>query len=194
MPSVAEAESNACGDLLRVPGIRPAFEIVSVFLMATTFKDREKVLVGVISDTHGVLMPEVVQALKDVDLIIHAGDIGNPEVLDDLRQIAPVVAVRGNMDGGEWALKLPRTEIVEVGDALLYVLHDKFDLDLDPSASGIRAVISGHTHRPSAVEHGDVLFLNPGSSAYPRFHRPASLALLDVHDGTLKLKFVSIKI
>jgi len=162
--------------------------------MTTTFKDREKVLVGVISDTHGVLMPEVVQALEDVDLIIHAGDIGNPEVLDDLRQIAPVVAVRGNMDGGEWALKLPGTEAVEVGDALLYVLHDKLDLDLDPSASGIRAVISGHTHRPSAVEHGDVLFLNPGSSAYPRFNRPASLALLDVHDSTLKLKFVSIKI
>jgi putative phosphoesterase len=162
--------------------------------MTTTFKDREKVLVGVISDTHGVLMPEVVQALKDVDLIIHAGDIGNPEVLDDLRQIAPVVAVRGNMDGGEWALKLPRTEIVEVGDALLYVLHDKLDLGIDPSASGIRAVISGHTHRPSAVEHGDVLFLNPGSSAYPRFHRLASLALLDVHDGTLKMKFISIEI
>jgi putative phosphoesterase len=162
--------------------------------MTTTFKDSEKVLVGVISDTHGVLMPEVVQALKDVDLIIHAGDVGNQEVLDDLRQIAPVVAVRGNMDGGEWALQLPRTEIVEIGDALLYVLHDKLDLDLDPTASGISAVISGHTHRPSAVEHGDVLFLNPGSSAYPRFHRPASLALLDVYDGTLKLKFVSIKI
>ena len=162
--------------------------------MTTTFKGREKVLVGVVSDTHGMLMPEVIQALKGVDLIIHAGDIGSPEVLDDLRQIAPVVAVRGNMDSGEWALELPRTEAVEVGDALLYVLHDKLDLDLDPTASGIRAVISGHTHRPSAVEHGDVLFLNPGSSAYPRFHRPASLALLDVRKGGLKPKFISIKI
>jgi uncharacterized protein len=179
---------------LRIPGIRPAFEIISAVFMTITFKGREKVFVGVISDTHGVLMPEVIQALKEVDLIIHAGDIGSPEVLDDLGQIAPVVAVRGNMDNGEWALKLPRTEVVEIGDTLLYVLHDKLDLDLDPSASGIRAVISGHTHRPSAVEHGDVLFLNPGSSAYPRFHRPASLALLDVHKGRIKPKFISIKI
>ena len=85
MPSVAEAEPNACGDLLKIPEIRPAFEFISVLLMTTTFKDKEKVLVGIISDTHGMLMPEVVQALKDVDLIIHAGDIGHPEVLDDLR-------------------------------------------------------------------------------------------------------------
>jgi putative phosphoesterase len=149
--------------------------------------------VGVISDTHGFLSLEAANALRETDMIIHAGDIGKPEVLDTLRRIAPVVAVRGNMDSGAWARELPESEIVDMEHVMLYVLHDVHGLDLEPSAAGIGAVISGHTHRPSAVELGDVLFLNPGSATYPRFNRPASIALLHVRKTALTPQFVHLK-
>ena len=105
--------------------------------------------VGVISDTHGVLRPDVLEALQGVDIIIHAGDVGRPEVLEQLGEVASVVAVKGNVDRAEWALELRENEVVELGDALIYVLHDLNRLDLDPAAAGFKGIIYGHSHRPS---------------------------------------------
>ncbi|MBW1841734.1 MAG: metallophosphoesterase family protein [Deltaproteobacteria bacterium] len=162
--------------------------------MLTKFKKWEKALVGVISDTHGTLWPEAVKSLRGSDLIVHAGDIGKPDVVDELKKIAPVVAVRGNMDNGKWARDFPDTACVEVGEVMLYVLHDVHALDLEPSAAGISAVISGHTHRPSSADIGDVLFLNPGSAAYPRHLYPASIALLHIQKKTLKPQLIKLVI
>jgi putative phosphoesterase len=156
-------------------------------------QDKDNFLVGVISDTHGVLPPAAVKAFEGTDLIIHAGDIGKADILKALRSIAPVVAVRGNMDYGEWAYELRETEVVEVGKVLLYVLHDVYGLDTEPSVAGFSAVISGHSHRPS-VEHVDgVLFLNPGSAGQPGFRGPASVALLHVRGISLDAQFVELK-
>src|SRR5690606_24854869 len=120
--------------------------------------------VGVISDTHGLLRPAAVEALAGSDLIVHAGDVGDAAILDALGAIAPVRAVRGNVDVGTWAASLPPIEVVEVAGQHLYVLHRLEDLDLDPAAAGFAAVIYGHSHRPSAERRGGVLFLNPGSA------------------------------
>lgn len=132
--------------------------------------------VGILSDTHGLLRPEAVQALKGVDWIVHAGDLGSAEVLEALRGIAPTVAVRGNIDRGEWAQGLPSTEILEVGPYALYVLHDLRELALDPAAAGFAAVISGHSHRPAIRQEKGVLYLNPGSVGPRRFDLPVSMA------------------
>jgi putative phosphoesterase len=132
--------------------------------MSTEAQKKDGFIVGIISDTHGHLRPEVAEAFAGVDLIIHAGDIGNNEVLEALRAIAPVHAVRGNMDGG-WAYGLPATEVVEVGEVLIYVLHDAYLLKLDPAAAGFVAVINGHTHRAAVEKRKGVLFLNPGSAS-----------------------------
>ena len=120
--------------------------------------------VGVISDTHGLLRPEAVAALAGVERIVHAGDIGSPDVLAALGRIAPVAAVRGNNDREAWAARIPETEVVEVGDVSLYVLHDLHELDLDPRAAGFAAVIAGHSHQPRVEEKAGVLYLNPGSA------------------------------
>jgi putative phosphoesterase len=132
--------------------------------MSTEAQKKDGFIVGIISDTHGHLRPEVAEAFAGVDLIIHAGDIGNNEVLEALRAIAPVHAVRGNMDGG-WAHDLPVTEVVEVGEVLIYVLHDAYLLKLEPAAAGFAAVINGHTHRAAVEKRKGVLFLNPGSAS-----------------------------
>ena len=142
--------------------------------------------VGVISDTHGLLRPEAVEALRGSDLILHAGDVGKPEVLESLKAIAPVMAVRGNNDSGRWADALAVSEIVEVGSVALYLLHDVAELDLDPAAAEIAAVISGHSHRPSAEVRDGVLFLNPGSAGPRRFRLPVALARLEVDGKTLR--------
>ena len=139
--------------------------------------------VGVISDTHGLLRPGAVVALKDSQLIVHAGDIGAPDVLDRLRAIAPTVAVRGNVDTSTWAHTLPLTEVVGAGHLRLYMLHDLAALDIDPKAAGFAAVISGHTHRPVADVRDGVLYLNPGSAGPRRFTLPIAVARLHV-DGT----------
>ncbi len=119
---------------------------------------------GVISDTHGLFLPQVRTAFQDVDLIIHAGDIGGRSVLDELKNIAEVTAVRGNMDHGSWTRILHQTEVAEIGKTLIYVLHDINRLDLDPSASGFKAVINGHTHTPFIKKQRGVLYVNPGSA------------------------------
>jgi len=149
--------------------------------------------VGVISDTHGLLRPGVIEALRGVELIIHAGDIGTRQVIEALSAIAPVVAVRGNMDGGEWSRNLRDSEVVEVGRVLIYVLHDIQALDLDPAAVGFSAVISGHSHRPSATRRKGVLYLNPGSAGPRRFKLPVSLAFLKIKKQTLDARFVQFE-
>ncbi|MFQ5510855.1 MAG: metallophosphoesterase family protein [Candidatus Krumholzibacteriia bacterium] len=135
---------------------------------------------GVISDTHGLLRRQAVDALRGVDLIIHAGDVGDESILASLAEIAPVRAIRGNMDRQKWAESLPATDVVEFGARLFYVLHDLGTLDVDPAAAGFRCVISGHTHRPSLTEEGGVLYLNPGSAGPRRFDLPVSVARIDV--------------
>ena len=152
----------------------------------------KKIVVGVISDTHGLLLPAAIKALESVDLIVHAGDVGNTEVLDNLKSIAPVFAVRGNMDMTEGLRELPETEVIEVGDVLLYVIHNIHRLDIVPSKAGFDAVIFGHLHCPSLSEKEGVLFLNPGSASQPRRNYPASLALLHVNGNSIKAQIVNI--
>jgi putative phosphoesterase len=149
---------------------------------------------GVISDTHGLLRPEAVKALEGVDMIIHAGDIGKPEILEALRVIAPVIAVRGNNDTDDWARALPETEVVEVGCIALYVLHDVHALDLDPAAAGFDAVISGHSHQPAMAKRNGVLFLNPGSAGPRRFKLPVSLARLSLRGDALDAQLIDLPI
>lgn len=149
-------------------------------------------LVGVISDTHGLLRPEAIRELAGVELIVHAGDVGAPEVLDRLREVAPVVAVRGNNDRAPWAAALPATEVVEVERTLLYVLHDLHELDLDPAAAGFHAVIAGHSHRPRVEERNGVLFLNPGSAGPRRFSLPIALARLRLRGTALDAEIVEL--
>ena len=149
--------------------------------------------IGVISDTHGLLRPEAVDALKGSELIIHAGDVGAPEILVALRRIAPVVAVRGNVDTAPWARILPLVEVVEAGGSLLYVLHQVDHLDLDPGSAGFAAVICAHSHKPSAEIRRGVLFLNPGSAGPRRFNLPVTLVRLRLAGTSLEPEFVSLE-
>jgi len=149
-------------------------------------------VLGVISDTHGLMRPEAITALAGVEMIIHAGDIGTPEVLDALHAIAPVVAVRGNNDKGEWTHALPETEVVEVEGVVLYVLHDVKTLDLDPAAAGFHAVISGHSHQPAITMRQGILYVNPGSAGPRRFKLPISVARLIVRGDTLDAQLVEL--
>lgn len=149
---------------------------------------------GVISDTHGLMRPEALAALHGVEMIIHAGDIGRPEVLETLRAIAPVVAVRGNNDTADWARDLPEIEAIEYGQILLYVLHDIHTLDLDPVAAGFHAVISGHSHRPAVERRAGVLYLNPGSAGPRRFKLPISLAHLVIQGEKLDAERIDLPI
>lgn len=147
--------------------------------------------IGVISDTHGLLRPETLAALEGCDRIIHAGDIGKPQVLAALRAIAPLDVIRGNVDDGDWARVLPEVLELEHGGTRIYVLHDLKTLDFDPAARGISVVISGHSHKPSIQRHDDeVLYLNPGSVGPRRFKLPISLALLDIDNGKAQAELV----
>lgn len=151
-------------------------------------------VVGVISDTHGLVRDEAVAALRDADLIVHAGDVGTPEVLEALRAIAPVTAVRGNNDRGAWAASLPATAVVELEDSALYVLHDLAELDLDPRAAGFGAVIAGHSHRPVVEDRGGVLFVNPGSAGPRRFRLPVAVARLEVVGRSVRGTVVRLEV
>jgi putative phosphoesterase len=135
-------------------------------------------LVGLISDTHGLMRQDALDALRGSDLIIHAGDIGDPAVLESLAGLAPIRAIRGNNDKGSWAAQLPKTEIVEFGPHSIYVLHDLAELDLDPAAAGFTTVVSGHSHKPVIQERGTVLFVNPGSAGPRRFSLPVTVATM----------------
>lgn len=150
--------------------------------------------VGVLSDTHGLLRPEVLPALAGVDHILHAGDVGKFEILDQLRQIAPVTAIRGNIDRSGPCAALPATEAVELGGHLLYLVHSVADLDLDPRAARIAAVISGHSHKPSVQWKQEVLFLNPGSVGPRRFSLPVTLALLQIDGSRLHADLLPLEV
>jgi uncharacterized protein len=143
-------------------------------------------LVGVISDTHGLLRPEAIGKLAGVDHVVHAGDIGSPEILDRLREVAPVTAVRGNNDKGAWATEIPEAQLLDINGRRLYVLHDISTLDLDPAAAGIAVVIAGHSHKPAAAERNGVLFLNPGSAGPRRFKLPISVATLRIYAKSVR--------
>jgi len=156
-------------------------------------KNIEKVI-GVISDTHGLLRPETVEALRGVELILHAGDVGSPEVLDSLKGIAPVVAVRGNNDKGTWAEGLPLWEVAEVGAVFIYMIHDVKEIDLNPTAAGFQVVVSGHSHKPSVEERKGVLYVNPGSAGPRRFKLPISVARLTVSGETVSAEVVELSV
>jgi len=150
-------------------------------------------LVGVIADTHGLLRSSALEALSGVERILHIGDIGDQDLLDRLEDIAPVEAVRGNMDRGDWADGIPLTSVVEIDGATLYLIHILDDLDLDPEAAGIDAVLFGHTHRPRMDESGPVMYLNPGSAGPVRVDLPVTLALLTIDSGMIEAEIVHLK-
>jgi len=150
--------------------------------------------IGLISDTHGLIRPESVSALQGVELILHAGDIGKPQILEQLQAIAPVLAVRGNNDQGEWAEAVPEQQLLKVGAGLIYVLHDVKVLDLDPATAGIQAVISGHSHRPSVQKRAGVLFVNPGSAGPRRFKLPISVGVLQVGAEGLQAELIELSV
>ena len=149
-------------------------------------------IVGLIADTHGLLRDEALRALKGSDLIIHAGDVGKPEILDELKGLAPVVAVRGNIDRGAWASFLPLTAVAEAGRVAIYVLHDVHQLDLDPAAAKFQVVVSGHSHQPARKEQSGVLYLNPGSAGPRRFRLPVTVARLDLGQIPWAVKLISV--
>jgi uncharacterized protein len=153
-----------------------------------------EILVGVISDTHGLLRPEAISALRGADMIIHAGDVGNPEVIEGLRGLAPTFVVRGNIDKAHWADALPMTAVVEVGGRLFYVLHEISQLDFDPAAAGFAAVVFGHSHAPSIEIREGVLFLNPGSAGPRRFKLPVTVARVGVSGRQLHPEILTLQV
>src|SRR5712692_1251627 len=149
--------------------------------------------IGLISDTHGLLRKEALEALRGSELILHAGDVGKPEILEELRKIAPVVAVRGNVDTEPWAQTLPETTVAEAGSVLIYILHDVNTLDLNPRASGFQIVVSGHSHKPGKMERDGVLYINPGSAGPRRFQLPVTVALLQVGRMPYEVEFADLE-
>ena len=149
-------------------------------------------VIGVVSDTHGLLREQVFDALSGCEKIIHAGDVGRPEVLQSLETIAPVVAVRGNCDIAPWARELPLTEVVEIEGKFIYILHDINDLNLDPKSSGFDVVISGHSHRPSVLTEQQVLYLNPGSAGPRGFRLPVSVARLYIESDKVLAEIIEL--
>lgn len=149
--------------------------------------------IGLISDTHGLLRESAVESLADSDIIIHAGDIDTPEILDELKKIAPVFPVRGNMDRNHNGAALPQYEIVKINGISIYVCHDLFQLDLDPAAAGFEVVVSGHSHRPKIKYRDGVLYINPGSAGPKRFKLPVSVGMLEIEDGRVIPKIIDLK-
>ncbi|MEM7660555.1 MAG: metallophosphoesterase family protein [Bacteroidota bacterium] len=148
-------------------------------------------MLGIISDTHGLLRPEATQALEGVEKILHLGDVGKPAVLDHLKQIAPVVVVRGNVDRGAWGATLPLVETVEWHEKHLYLLHILEDLDLDPAAGGFDMVLFGHSHKPTSYHQEGVWYLNPGSAGPRRFSLPITMARLH-WEGEIKCEWIEL--
>jgi len=158
-------------------------------------RTENRILIGVISDTHGLLRPEALRTLRGSQYIIHAGDIGAPEILEELSTIAPLTAVRGNVDTGPWARKLAETDVLEVGGIpgiSIYVLHDLAQLDLKPKAAGFAVVVSGHSHVPKQERRDGVLYFNPGSAGPRRFKLPVSIGRLIVEDGKVRVELINL--
>jgi putative phosphoesterase len=148
--------------------------------------------IGLISDTHGLLRPEAKAFLQGSDYIVHGGDIGNPAILEELAAIAPVTAVRGNNDGGSWAEQLRETEFLRVGEVYVYLIHDLAELDIDPTAAGVRVVVSGHSHKPAIEERNGVLYINPGSAGPRRFKLPIAVGELVVRGHSVSARTVEL--
>jgi putative phosphoesterase len=151
-------------------------------------------VIGLISDTHGLLRPEAISALAGADLIIHAGDIGKPMVLTELKRIAPVAAIKGNVDTGDWAARLPDYRTVRVGRHRLYVIHNVHELDLDPVARHFRVIVSGHSHKPAITEKDGVLFVNPGSPGPRRFKLPVAVGKLFIDGPNVRAELIELAI
>jgi len=149
-------------------------------------------LIGVISDTHGLLRPEALAALAGVEHILHAGDVGDPRILDTLREIAPVTAIRGNIDQWGECAELPATDVVELQGRLFYLVHSLTDLDINPTVAGVAAIISGHSHKPSIEPRNGVLYLNPGSAGPRRFNLPVTIALMTVDEAGVEARLVNL--
>lgn len=150
-------------------------------------------IVGVISDTHGLLRMEILEAFKGCDHIVHAGDIGDPHIIDELSKIAPVTAVRGNCDRDGWAYKIPRTEAIKIGEVYLYILHDLNQLDINVKAAGYDVVICGHSHRPLVEKRDGIIFLNPGSAGPKRFTLPIGAAKLRILGKSAEVEFIKLE-
>ena len=155
--------------------------------------NKEAKILGLISDTHGLLRPEAVEALRGSELILHAGDVGDPAILAELRKLAPVVAVRGNVDTGEWAQALSLGELVSAGPATVYMMHILQDLDINPAAAGVDIVVSGHSHKPGTTLKNGVLYVNPGSAGPRRFQLPVTVARLDLQVRPWKVEFIDLE-
>ena len=151
-------------------------------------------IIGVISDTHGLLRPEALEGLHGSDAIIHAGDVGDPAILDALGKIAPVTAVRGNVDTESWARKLPETNVLEIAGVSIYVLHNIDLLDLKPEAAGFAAVVYGHSHVPKQETRNDVLYFNPGSAGPKRFSLPVCVGKLIVSEGRIQGELIELRV
>ena len=152
-----------------------------------------KKTIGLISDTHGVIKEGVIKALKNCDLIIHAGDIGSINVIDSLRKIAPVYAIRGNIDKGEWAKQISKTKIIKVDNIVIYVIHNIKEMDIDPKKAGFDIVVYGHSHKHSKHMEDDILYINPGGSGRKRFSLPLTVALLHIHEDEKKVEFIDLE-
>ena len=148
--------------------------------------------IGLISDTHGLLRPEALHAMRGSDYIVHAGDIGDPAILEQLEQIAPVTAVRGNNDKGAEYKRVAEAEVLQAGEVLIYVIHDLNELDLDPAAAEFQVVVSGHSHRPSSRERDGVLYINPGSAGPRRFSLPISAGILRISGKTIEAELLDL--
>jgi putative phosphoesterase len=155
--------------------------------------NKEVRILGLISDTHGLLREEAVRALRGSDLILHAGDVGAPGILETLRTLAPVVAVRGNVDTSKWAQALPLTEAISAGPAMIYMTHILNDLDINPAAGGFQIVVSGHSHKPGQREKDGVMYINPGSAGPRRFYLPVTVARLNLGDRPWKVEFIELE-
>ncbi len=154
---------------------------------------KESPVIGVISDTHGLLRQEALSALEGCQHIVHAGDIGQQSILQDLARLAPVTAIKGNIDTQPWTASLPATAALEIGDARLYVLHNLHDLDLDPAVADINLVVSGHSHKPAQTAKSGVIYLNPGSAGPRRFRLPISLARIELARAAWKITFIDLE-
>lgn len=161
--------------------------------MAEHTMANEQCIIGVISDTHGLLRPQAVRALEGSDIIVHAGDIGNPEVLRELKTIAPLFVVRGNTDNGPWIKDIPVADTAEFCGFFFHILHDLAGLDLDPQTAGIHLIISGHSHIPAIIKKDGVLYLNPGSAGPHRFSLPVTLARITIQGKEFYPEIISLE-
>jgi hypothetical protein len=156
--------------------------------------NRQRKVIGLISDTHGLIRPQALEALRDVDVIVHAGDIGKLEVIDSLKTIAPVIAIKGNNDTEPWAKPFPDTKLVKTGTARLYIIHNVKELAVDPVARGFDAVISGHSHKPSVSSRDGILYVNPGSAGPRRFKLPVAVGKLIVNGANIGAQIIELDV